>query len=306
MSQRIKPLPPLNCLQAFEAAARSLSFTHAATELSLTQSAISRQIKRLEECLGRPLFHRDALGVALTPAGERYFQLVQRLLRELASGTAALTRRQGSLQLTLASSPTIASMWLTRKLPELQQLYPQLEIRILTMADPRQLDLSEFDLALYYLVPGEMEPPGVQITRVMEQEEVIAVCNAGYLQQAGPVTSPQQMLREHTLLELEDYFHDWLTWEDWFEALAEPYQTPARTLKTNSYQLLMQAALAGQGIALGWARLLQPYLQEGTLVQALPHSMPSKGYLCLLEPSHRHPSVATRIFTQWLLPDRDR
>ncbi len=306
MFQRIKPLPPLNCLQAFEAAARSLSFTQAATELSLTQSAISRQIKRLEECLGRPLFHRDALGVALTPAGERYFQLVQRLLRELASGTAALTRRQGSLQLTLASSPTVASMWLTRKLPELQQLYPQLEIRILTMADPRQLDLSEFDLALYYLVPGEMEPPGVQITRIMEQEDVIAVCNAGYLQQAGPVTSPQQMLREHTLLELEDYFHDWLTWEDWFEAITEPYQVPARTLKTNSYQLLMQAALAGQGIALGWARLLHPYLQEGTLVQALPHSMPSKGYLCLLEPSHRHASAATRIFTQWLLPNQDR
>ncbi len=302
MSQRIKPLPPLNCLQAFEAAARRQSFTHAATELSLTQSAISRQIKRLEEFLGRPLFHRDALGVALTPAGERYFVLVQRLLRELASGTAALTRRQGSLQLTLASSPTVAAMWLTRQLPELKRACPQLDIRILTMDDPRQMDASEFDLALYYLVPGEMEPAGVQINRIFEQEEVIAVCSPAYLHQAGPVTGPRQMLQAHTLLELEDYYHDWLTWQDWFDGIAEPYQTPSHTLKTNSYLLLMQAALAGQGIALGWARLLQPYLQEGSLVQALPHNIPSKGYLCLLEPSHRHASAATRQFTRWLLP----
>ncbi|GAA3550012.1 LysR substrate-binding domain-containing protein [Zobellella aerophila] len=303
MSERIKPLPPLNCLQAFEAAARSQSFTHAANELSLTQSAISRQIKRLEESLGRPLFRRDALGVELTPAGERYFRLVQRLLRELASGTAALTRRQGSLQLTLASSPTVASMWLTRKLPELQQACPQLDIRILTMEDPRRLDLSEFDLALYYQIPGEMAPEGVHITPLFEQEDVICVCSAGYLLQAGPVTSPQQMLQQHSMLVVEDFYHDWLTWEDWFQAVGEPYQAPRRTLRANSYQLLMQAALAGQGIALGWSKLLAPYLKEGSLVQALPEYMPSKGFLSLMEPSHRHTSAAARQFIRWLLDD---
>lgn len=303
MSQKISPLPPLNCLQAFEAAARRRSFTQAAAELNLTQSAISRQIKRLEECLGRPLFMRDALGVVLTPAGERYFELVQGLLRELASGTAELTRRQGSLQLTLASSPTVASMWLTRRLPELKLACPQLDIRILTAEDPRRLDPSEFDLALYYLLPGEREPEGVNIRPVFGPERVIALCSAGYLQQNGPITEPVSILEQHTLLELEDHYHDWLTWRDWFAGIEQPWHTPTHTLKANSYLLLMQAALAGQGITLGWERLLQPYLQEGALVQALPQSMPSQGYLCLLEPSHRHASVATRQFMRWLLPE---
>ncbi|WP_417606628.1 LysR substrate-binding domain-containing protein [Oceanimonas baumannii] len=246
---------------------------------------------------------RDALGVVLTPAGERYFELVQRLLRELACGTAELTRRQSSLQLTLASSPTVASMWLTRWLPELKQVYPQLDIRILTAEDPRRLDPSEFDLALYYLLPGEREPEGVHIRPVFGPEPVIALCSASYLQQQGPITGPASILEQHTLLELEDHYHDWLTWRDWFAGIEQPWHTPAHTLKANSYLLLMQAALAGQGITLGWERLLQPYLQEGALVQALPQSMLSQGFLCLLEPSHRHASVAARQFMQWLLKE---
>ncbi|MBL1376486.1 LysR substrate-binding domain-containing protein [Zobellella iuensis] len=300
MTEPIRPLPPLNCLQAFEAAARGKSFTQAAYELSLTQSAISRQIKRLEEYLGRPLFHRDAMGVELTPTGKHYFHLIQRLLRELADGTAELTRYQGALQLTLASSPTVASMWLTRKLPTLQARYPRLDIRILTMEDPRRLELSEFDLALYYRVPGEIEPPGVDCTPIFGQEKVICVCSPNYLLQSGPITSPENLLQQHVMLVVEDFYHDWLTWQDWFLATGHPYTSPKRTLRANSYQLLMQAALAGQGVAMGWSELFAPYLEEQSLIQALPEYMPSKGLLSLMEPRHRHPTEAIRQFKKWL------
>ncbi|PPC77808.1 LysR family transcriptional regulator [Pokkaliibacter plantistimulans] len=300
MSGRNQHLPPLKCLATFEAAARHRSFTQAATELNLTQSAVSRQIKRLEHDLGRPLFERDAQGVSLTPAGEQYSQLVQRLLRELAQETALLRRRGEGNQLTIASSPTIASLWLAPRLVQLQNQQPQLEIRILTVEDPSRLDASEYDLGLFYHLPGEIPLNGVESRPLFSEEAVIAICSPGYLHQHGQVTDANALLHEHVLLVLEDHHYDWLTWEDWFHGLGMDWQLPERSLRANSYQLLMNAALAGQGVILGWERLLDWELSSGRLVRVLPQQLNSRGSLCLLQPSHRHPSQATRLFIDWL------
>ncbi|MCP1367761.1 LysR substrate-binding domain-containing protein, partial [Halomonas sp. BBD48] len=250
-------LPPLSCLRAFEAAGRHRSFTQAGGELSLTQSAISRQVKRLETDLGRPLFERDYDGLRLTPAGEQYYRVVQRLLRELGDESARLRRRGGDRQLTLASSPTIASIWLARQLPGFQRDYPDISIRILTVEDPHRLDLAEFDLGLYYHVPSEVEPTGLAAEPVFDAEDVIAVCSPAYLTCYGAVQDACDLLQRHTLLVVEDHYHDWLTWEIWFEALGLAWSIPQRTLRANSYQLLMNATLAGQGVTLGWSRLLE-------------------------------------------------
>lgn len=293
-------LPPLQCLRAFEAAARHGSFTQAGGELSLTQSAVSRQIKRLEKDLGRPLFERSPEGLRLTPAGAHYFRVVQRLLRELGDETARLRRHGNDHQLTLASSPTIASHWLARRLPDFQRAHPEIEIRILTVEDPYRLDLDEFDLAFYYHLKGEVDPPGLQAEPLFGGERVIAMCSADYLERRGAIRDPSDLLAHHTLLVVEDHYHDWLTWEAWFHAQGLDWHPPAHCLRANSYQLLMNATLAGQGVSLGWAKLLEADLRQGTLVQALPLSLPSPGTLSLLIPQHRHLRNAPRLFRDWL------
>ncbi|WP_165855806.1 LysR substrate-binding domain-containing protein [Marinobacter sp. JSM 1782161] len=294
-------LPPLSCLQAFEAAARHCNFTQAGAELSLTQSAISRQVKRLEDDLGRPLFERRADGLTLTPTGEHFFRVVQRLLRELANETTHLRARGDDDRLTIASSPTIASIWLARQLPEFQALFPDIAIRILTVEDPHRLDLSEFDLGIYYHVPGEVEPPGLSCEPIFANEDVIAVCAPSYLDQNGKPESAGDLLRNHTLMVVEDHYHDWLTWQGWFEALGFDWHPPERTLRANSYQLLMNGALAGQGVTLGWAKLLREDLEQRNLVQALPERLPSQGSLSLFTPTHRHMTAAMRHFRNWLV-----
>lgn len=295
------PLPPLSCLRAFEAAARHGSFTQAGSELHLTQSAVSRQIKRLEIDLGRPLFELHPDGLRLTPAGEHYFLIVQRLLRELRDETANLRRRGNDRQLTLASSPTIASIWLARQLPDFQHAHPDIEIRILTVEDPHRLDLTEFDLGIYYHVKNEVDPPGVSADAIFPQESVAAVCSPVYLERHGQVLDPAELLTRHTLMVVEDHYHDWLTWELWFRELDLTWHPPTHTLRANSFQLLMNATLAGQGVTLGWMRLLAAELDQGTLVQALPQTLPSRGHLSLFTPEHRHLTEPMRAFRQWVL-----
>ncbi|QHF44184.1 LysR family transcriptional regulator [Pseudomonas sp. S35] len=301
MSRRNVDLPPLNCLQTFEVAARHLSFTQAAHELNLTQSAVSRQIKRLEEDLARPLFYRLALGLSLTPAGVRYFRTVQRLLRELDRESAELRRRGADHQLTLASTPTISSIWLAGLLPQFQREHPDLDIRILCSENPSHLDVSEYDLGLFYHLDEMAAPLGLELTPVFDSEQVITVCSPGYIERHGPIRDLQHLLQAHTLLIVEDHYHDWLTWADWFVDAGAHYHTPRHALRTNSYQLLMQSALMGHGVALGWQSLLQSELVAGRLQKALPHSMHSCGRLHLMQPHHRNPPPAARSFRQWLL-----
>lgn len=294
-------LPPLSCLRAFEAAARYCSFTQAGSELNLSQSAVSRQIKRLEHDLGRLLFERHPEGMRLTPTGERYFRVVQRLLRDLADETARLRRRSDDRQLTLASSPTIASIWLARQLPAFQRAHPHIEIRILTVEDPHRLDLAEFDLGIYYHVPGEVDPPDLDAEPIFEHETVGAVCSPAYLERHGHPITPEALLSEHTLMVVEDHYHDWLTWEIWFRDQGLAWHPPHHALRANSFQLLMNATLAGQGVTLGWMRLLEAEFEQGNLVQALPLTLPSRGRLSLFTPQHRHLTEPMKAFYQWVL-----
>ncbi|MGY1882870.1 LysR substrate-binding domain-containing protein [Pseudomonas reactans] len=300
MSRRNVDLPPLNCLQTFEAAARHLSFTQAAHELNLTQSAVSRQVKRLEEDLARPLFYRLAQGLSLTPAGVRYFRTVQRLLRELDRESAELRRRGADRQLTLASTPTISSIWLAGLLPQFQRDHPDLDIRILCSESPSHLDVSEYDLGLFYHLDELAAPHGLELSPVFDSEQVITVCSPDYLERHGPIRDLHHLLHAHTLLIVEDHHHDWLTWADWFADAGADYYSPRHALRTNSYQLLMQSAVMGHGVALGWKRLLDSDLDSGCLQMALPHSMHSRGRLHLMQPHHRNPPAAVRSFRQWL------
>ena len=292
--------PPLKSLIAFEAVARHSSFTLAAQELNLSQSAISRQIKRLEEILSRPLFLRKPHHVELTPAGKSYLEVIQKLFHELDKATTELQRRGHKDQLTFATTHSISTTWLSYRIKEFRQLYPHINIRVLCNEHAKLLDINEYDLAFFYHLDHNELVTGLEFFPLFERETVICVCSPEYLKQYGSPESTQQLL-QRTLLMVEDHYHDWLTWNDWFNYHGIKKPVLNEMLRSDCYQLVIKMASMDMGIALGWERVLKDDLDKGNLCLALPQTMPSAGHLTMMLPQNRYPTDATRVFKKWLL-----
>lgn len=292
------PLPPLNTLKVFESAARLQSFTATAKELNLTQSAVSRQIKQLEDFLGKALFQRGRRGVRLTTSGQRYFAVIKPSLESIAFETSELMTWSGDNHINVVCSHDIAHFWLMPRLPEWRQCYPQTHVRIITEDNYHRIAATGFDIGLYYF---PKPPPQTKATRIFK-ERLIAVCSASYKAQHHnlPLKNPED-LAKHTLLILEEGFQEWITWQTWFARIGVAYRTPKQTFKTNNYSLLFNAAIAGQGICLTWERLMQDYLDKGLLEKAIETDAPTQDDFFLIEPVWKHTSTATRLFRDWLL-----
>ena len=276
---RIRPLPPLNSLVAFEAAARHLSFTRAADELSVTQGAISRQVRHLEDYLGRALFIRDKRALSLTDTGAEYYDSVQQSLLQLAGATGEILQWQGDQQVTVVTTNAMASFWLLPRFSEFQEQHPEIDLRILAVDSLRNIRHNEFDIALFYC----HTPPDDLRATPLFSETVFPVCSPAYLEKNPQISDPQQ-LATSTLLSLE-VREDWLSWRDWFEGcdLPPPTET-ARRLKINNYPLVIQSALNGQGLALAWANLVDDYLASGLLVQPVDNTLVTESQFYMLEP----------------------
>lgn len=293
---RIKPLPPLNSLVAFEAAARYLSFTRAADELNVTQGAISRQVRHLEDYLGRALFIRDKRALLLTDTGAEYYEHVQQSLLQLASATGDVLQWQGEKQVTVVTTNAMASYWLLPRFNQFQEEYPDIDLRIIAVDSLRHLRHNEFDLALFYC---HQEPDTLTATPLFS-ENVFPVCSPGYLEKNPQIGNPEQ-LHTGTLLSLEVKEY-WLNWRDWFDGCNLPFPTEStRRLKMNSYLLVIQAALNGQGIALAWANLVDEYLASGLLVRPVDKSLTTQSQFYMLEPPQLHrPKPGVEIVRNWL------
>ncbi|WP_434361774.1 LysR substrate-binding domain-containing protein [Parasalinivibrio latis] len=294
---KIKPLPPMNSLIAFEAAARHLSFTLAATELHVTQGAISRQVKHLEEYLGIELFSRANRGIYLTPSGLQYYQNINRALWDVAQATGEIKRWQGDQQVTVATTNAIASLWLLPKVAQFQSENEDIDLRILASdyaVDLRRLDC---DFALFYF----RHPPQGMDSTVLFPEEVFPVCSPGYLERLGEMGSPEDVFSK-TLLCLDESQRDWVNWPDWFSAVGLPNVPPRSRMNINNYPMLLQAAINGQGIALAWGSLVDTYLQNGELVRPVDQVLISDSNFLMLEPRNRGvvPSGVKR-FRKWML-----
>jgi len=187
---RIAPLPPLQCLIAFESAMRHASFTKAAAELHLTQSAISRQIAQLEDFLGRSLFVREHRSLRLTIAGERYAKHVQWLLANCSEATLDVMKRYGDQELTIACSSGVAVLWLTPRLGAFRAAYPNIHLRMIVRDGLASLSPAEFDVGLYYI--RQRAEPHFTARRIFD-EEVYPVCSPGYLD--GRKLEPADPLR---------------------------------------------------------------------------------------------------------------
>ncbi|MCC4262876.1 transcriptional regulator GcvA [Oceanimonas baumannii] len=294
---KIKPLPPMNSLIVFEAAARHLSFTLAANELSVTQGAISRQIRQLEEYLGKDLFVRANRNISLTPTGMQYYQTIYRALLDVASATGEIKKWQGEQQITVATTNAMAALWLLPKVAVFQQQHGEVDLRILAsdqVTDFRRLDC---DIALFYcrLPPAEM-----QVTELFP-EEVFPVCSPAYLERNNNGASPEELF-SRTLLYLDESQRDWLSWQEWFEQVGWSPITPRNRININNYPMLIQAALNGQGIALAWGSLVDEYLESGALVRPVDTVLRTPASFCMLEPLNRGvvPN-SVKTFRSWLL-----
>ncbi|WP_347449305.1 LysR substrate-binding domain-containing protein [Pantoea stewartii] len=266
----ITPLPPLYTLITFESTVRLGSFTRAGEELNLTQSAVSRQIAQLETALGRKLIIRRRHGLELTTAGERYLYRIRHLLEECADATAQVMRHTGENELTLASSSGISQFWLLPRLTSFRIIHPDIKVNLIIRDGVSRLTSFEFDMGIYYLRKENL----INFDTIkLFDKEIFPVCSPGYL--ADRLLFTPQLLVNETLLTLEDAQHQWASWKEWFE-LNGISSSSKSSIRVNHYPALIEMACLGNGVALAWRHIIDPFLTSGKLVEA-SNSLVSKG-----------------------------
>jgi LysR family glycine cleavage system transcriptional activator len=294
MAQR---LPPLNALRAFEAAGRHLSFTKAAAELYVTQAAISHQIKGLEDYLGLPLFRRLNRALLLTEEGQHYLTAVSQALDDLRKATEQLFQRDATGILTVSVLPSFAARWLVPRLGRFRQAYPDIEVRIAPSPEVVDFAQGDVDIAIRY---GHGSYPGLSCDRFMS-EDVFPVCSPELLRGKQPMAKPGD-LKYHHLLHDEGL----VEWRLWLLAAGvEGIDLNRGTFFTDS-SMLVQAAVAGQGVALGRSVLVEDEIAAGRLIRPFSLSLPVEYayHIVYPETSAERPKIIA--FRDWLLQERDR
>jgi DNA-binding transcriptional LysR family regulator len=251
-------LPPLDSLKGFEAAARHLSFTRAAAELFLTQSAVSRQVQSLEEALGVRLFRRCTRRLELTPEGELLRRATIEALARLREVCAGLRAKPRRLRVTISSVVGVASLWLVPRLAAFQEIEPDLDVMV--SADNRlvDLDMEGIDLGLRY---GPVESLPAQAVRLFE--EVVFPVAAPDLAAQLPAALRAEDLAGLTLIDFDESGKlPWLSWEEWLRDMGLGRAQPKAVLRFNQYDQVITAALAGHGIALGRSPLVSQLLAK--------------------------------------------
>ncbi|MEH0875287.1 LysR substrate-binding domain-containing protein [Pectobacterium cacticida] len=293
---QIEPLPPLHTLIAFECVARHGSISRAAEELNLTQSSISRQILQLEEALGCKLFTRTQRRVTLTPRGDAYITQVRQQLSMLSHATAEVMGWNGLPQVTIACTSAVGELWIAPRLSALHRELPDLQIRMKTSDSFSQLRSSEFDLAIFYLREA---PSGFQAHPLFD-EICYPMCAPSFLPRIDPDASAEALL-QHMLLIQDEPQRDWTSWSDWFAAQQVLNFVPRQTWRANNYPFLVQAALQGDGILLGWEGLVQDRLNSGQLVPAHSGKLVTNSKCYLLTPQDRYTKPIVRHVIGWFL-----
>lgn len=277
-------LPPLGWLRTFEAAARHLSFTGAARDLNMTQSAVSQQVKSLESFLGRPLFHRRPRVLELTEAGISYLPVVREAFHTLAQGTRAVTGG-GEDAVRVQSNLSFAVHWLAPRLARFRAAHPEVLLSISTeLWEPREM-AEGADVEIRF----SLRPSDTVRAELLRRDEYYPVCAPGY-----PVT-PATLARQ-PLFDCVDLLSNWAAWaEDQGLDWPDPRITHATT-----FAVTLAAAQSGAGLALGHDTIVQGLVDEGRLVVPFRHRVPMReAYYLILSPQAER-SAAAVAFVNWL------
>jgi LysR family glycine cleavage system transcriptional activator len=278
MSPR-RRLPALSSLRAFEAAARHLSFSRAAEELLITQSAVSHHVRKVEEDIGVSLFIRQARAVTLTPA----FDLVDKATDEI--------RRAARRTLRVSLLASFATHWLVPRLPRFTAAYPDIDLVLEPSIRSVNMTVEPIDLAVRY---GRGGWHGVQAQRLLT-EQISPVCSPALLGPGEPPLQPRDLLRHDLLMSFSKEPFEWQAWSE--KAGVDLLQS--RSVMLHDYNIVLQAAVDGQGIAMGRRRLIADHLRRGVLVEPFPELAVSEGlgYWTVMPD---HPKPQAKVFAQWL------
>ncbi len=296
-----RKIPSLQALACFDAAARHESYTRAAQELALTQSAVSRQIGALEDFLGIALFRRTRHGVALTPAGADYARQIAPRLQALERDTLNAMAHQGSTRsVSLAAVPTFATRWLIPRLNDLAAHHPDLLVHIETRTRPFMFAETEFDAALYAGTPEQVANwAGTRALPLMD-EEVVPVCAPGLLKHKGRATARATPLQISQLPLLQQSTRP-NAWRQWFDAMGVAGDHALSGPRHELFSMTAEAAIHGMGVALVPTLLIEAELARGALVVACPKPMKSGRTYYLVMPDVAEPPPALQAFADWLV-----
>jgi LysR family glycine cleavage system transcriptional activator len=287
-------LPSLNGLRAFEAAARHLSFTLAAGELNVTQTAISHQIRRLEEELGVRLFVRQNRALALTPAARDYLPGVRAAFNDLRLATDRLLRKDNEHVLTVSTLASLAAKWLLPQLSSFQEAHPGIDVRITTSTALVDFKSGDVDAAIRY---GRGQWPGLHADWLMA-DEMFPVCSPALLTGNRPLKCPQD-LAHYTLLHSSGGYDD--DWRLWLTAAALPTDISKQPGLTFDLILMtVQAAIDGIGVAMGRTSYVQADIAKGRLVVPFKIALPVEAGFYLVSPEARPDPPKLAAFRQWL------
>ena len=290
-------LPSASALVVFEAAGRHENFSRAAEELAMTQAAVSYAVRTLETQLGVPLFHRSHRAVSLTETGARFHADVSAGLTRIQKSAEQIRAKGREVNVTLSASTAFASMWMLPRMPKFREDLPDIDLRIQTAV--RDLDLEEEGIPLGIRGGDPAAWPDYHAD-LLATERVSAVASPAFIESHG-MPDTIEALAQLRLIHLEEPVRVACDWKEWFESAGLSYRPQSRPLAINDYVLVIQAALAGEGVALGWQHLIERQVASGALVPVSTHVLASGNDFHVVWPKGRELSAPARQVRDWLL-----
>jgi len=290
-------LPPMNALRAFEAAARRGGFARAAAELNVTPAAVSQQIRNLEEFLGVKLFHRDGRSMELTEAGAAGLERLGAAFELMGEAAEAMRQRSSSTRVHVSAPPAFAAKWLAPRLGRFEVLRPDIELWISADDSFVDLDAGRADLAVRYGAGGYR---GLHVERLLG-ERIAPVCAPGLFADAAPV-SAAELARAPLLHDISpESAEDGADWASWFSAQNAADADTSGGGRFDQAALVLEAAAAGRGVALGRRALVHDDVVSGRLVTVIPDGgvALATGYYVITSRARRASPEAT-AFIDWL------
>lgn len=288
-----RDLPSLNALRMFEAAARYQNFTRAAERLFVTQGAVSRQVKHLEDELGCKLFKRDGPRLQLTAEGSQLFLSVSEGLATIRRGTRDLRRELATPTLTISVLPSFAATWLARRIHRIHERLEKVEVRIASSYEPVNFDHQpDIDAAIRW---GLGHWPNTYTERLLT-ERLFPVCSPAFIEQHQEPQSADDLAKLPLIRPTDEFDR----WEEWFHAAGAVAPAASEKLRTTDALLIQQAALDGRGVALGRSLLVDEDLKAGRLVRLLDTSIASEKSFYFVCPSRMQDSEPLSTLLEWL------
>lgn len=298
MGSPLYRLPPARSLAVFEDAGRTLNFSATARNLGVTQAAVSKQIQQLEAHWDLRLFVRSGRGLALTVRGRRLHEAVSSGLIQIAKAVEGVRPRFEAGRVTITTTIALASVWLMPRIAKFRAEHADIDIRLIATDEVLDLAAEEIDVGLRY---GTAPWPGVQAQHLFDVS-LFPVASPAYLATLKPLLQPGDIAAA-TLLHMDEPNSQDADWAVWFEAIGAATLRPRGELRFNNYPLLVQAAVSGQGIALGWGYVIEDFLASGTLVQCFSTSRSLEHAFFLVTPVEAQPRPEVEAFTNWIRRD---